>query len=69
MERLNDISRGCDKWITGSTPNAETLGIAPVLTGAELTHEGLYVNQHSEWRDALLKGLEAKIRNAEGAKQ
>lgn len=58
MERWNDISRGCDRWISGSTPNAEVLGIRPVLTGAELTHEGLYVNQHSAWRDALLKGLE-----------
>jgi len=67
MERWNDISRGSGKWITGSTPNAETLGITPILTGAELTHEGLYVNQHIAWRDALLKGLAAKAANTEGA--
>ena len=69
MERWNDISRGCDKWITGVTPNAEVLGIKPVLTGAEFTHEGLYANQHGAWRDALLKGLEAKIAQTQGAKR
>ena len=67
VEKWNDISRGCDKWVEGSTPNAETLGINPVLTGAELTHEGLYANQHGAWRDALVKGLEEKARSAEGA--
>lgn len=67
MERWNDISRGCDKWVHGQTPNAEVLGIRPVITGTELTHEGLYVNQHGAWRDALLRGLEAKINGANGA--
>jgi anthranilate 1,2-dioxygenase (deaminating, decarboxylating) large subunit len=28
-----------------------------VLSGTELTHEGLYVNQHGAWREFLLKGL------------
>jgi anthranilate 1,2-dioxygenase (deaminating, decarboxylating) large subunit len=65
-EKWNDISRGCDRWISGSTPNAEILGIRPLLTGAELTHEGLYANQHGAWRDALLKGLDDKIRNDKG---
>jgi anthranilate 1,2-dioxygenase (deaminating, decarboxylating) large subunit len=63
MEKWNDISRGCDKWIKGATANSETLGINPVLTGTELTHEGLYVNQHSAWRDALVKGLDERIQN------
>jgi anthranilate 1,2-dioxygenase (deaminating, decarboxylating) large subunit len=68
LERWNDISRGCDKWIEGGTPNAEALGIRPVLTGAELTHEGLYANQHGAWRAALVKGLDAKVRHTEGAR-
>lgn len=67
VERWNDISRGCDRWITGPTANSEILGIDPVLTGAELTHEGLYVNQHSAWRKVLIKGLEAKLRTEQGA--
>ena len=66
MERWNDISRGCDRWVRGSTPNAQILGIEPVLTGAELTHEGLYANQHTAWRETLVKGLETKIGKANG---
>jgi anthranilate 1,2-dioxygenase (deaminating, decarboxylating) large subunit len=60
LERWNDISRGHHKWLAGATPNSELLGIRPVLTGSELTHEGLYVNQHGAWRDSLLKGLQQK---------
>jgi anthranilate 1,2-dioxygenase (deaminating, decarboxylating) large subunit len=69
MEKWNDISRGCDKWIEGSTANAQTLGIQPILTGVELTHEGLYVNQHCAWRDALVKGLDARIQANQGEQQ
>ncbi|GAB7539084.1 anthranilate 1,2-dioxygenase large subunit [Burkholderia sp. 3C] len=58
LERWSDISRGHRKWVAGTTVNAELLGIAPALTGTELTHEGLYVNQHGAWRDALLKRLD-----------
>jgi anthranilate 1,2-dioxygenase (deaminating, decarboxylating) large subunit len=60
LERWNDISRGHHQWLEGATPNSELLGIRPVLTGTELTHEGLYVNQHGAWRDSLLKGLQQK---------
>lgn len=60
LERWNDISRGRHQWLEGATPNSELLGIRPVLTGTELTHEGLYVNQHGAWRDSLLKGLQQK---------
>lgn len=59
LERWSDISRGHRKWVAGTTVNAELLGIAPTLTGTELTHEGLYVNQHGAWRDTLLKRLAA----------
>ncbi|NML28798.1 anthranilate 1,2-dioxygenase large subunit [Zoogloea dura] len=67
LESWNDISRGHTKWITESTPNAETLGISPVLTGAELTHEGLYINQHGAWRDFLLRGIDKKSKSEQGA--
>jgi len=36
------------------------LGIEPVLCGTELTHEGLYVNQHGAWQTFLMKGLAQK---------
>ncbi len=58
LERWSDISRGHGKWLEGATPNSQALGIAPLLTGTEITHEGLYVNQHAHWRRFLLDGLE-----------
>lgn len=60
LERWNDISRGAARWIRGGGPNGAALGIAPVLTGSEITQEGLYVNQHATWRDKLLDGLARK---------
>lgn len=60
LERWSDISRGYGKWVTGATPNSQTLGIAPVMTGTEFTHEGLYVSQHTNWQRFLLKGLDQK---------
>ncbi|QEY61781.1 anthranilate 1,2-dioxygenase large subunit [Metapseudomonas lalkuanensis] len=60
LERWSDISRGYGKWVTGVTSNSQTLGIAPVMTGTEFTHEGLYVNQHANWQRFLLQGLDQK---------
>ena len=60
LERWNDISRGQHRWATGPTVNSEALGIQPVLTGTEFTHEGLYVNQHGAWQHFLLDGLARK---------
>ncbi|MBD2836243.1 anthranilate 1,2-dioxygenase large subunit [Pseudomonas sp. JM0905a] len=60
LERWSDISRGYGKWVTGATSNSQTLGIAPVMTGTEFTHEGLYVNQHANWQRFLLQGLDQK---------
>lgn len=57
LERWSDISRGHHRWTEGATPNSEALGIQPVLTGREFTHEGLYVNQHGTWQRLLLEGL------------
>ena len=67
LERWNDISRGHTKWSRERTPNAEALGISPVLTGTELTHEGLYVNQHGAWQNFLLQGLDKKSNVEQGA--
>ncbi|WXL26971.1 anthranilate 1,2-dioxygenase large subunit [Ectopseudomonas mendocina] len=60
LERWSDISRGSEKWVSGATPNSQVLGISPVMTGTEFTHEGLYVNQHENWQRFLLEGLQAK---------
>ncbi|QPI64053.1 anthranilate 1,2-dioxygenase large subunit [Vreelandella venusta] len=56
----NDISRGYQCWEYGETHNSQVLGINPVITGTEFTHEGLYVNQHGSWQQMLLAGLEKK---------
>lgn len=60
LERWSDISRGHHRWVEGPTPNSQALGIQPVLTGTEFTHEGLYVNQHGAWQKRLLDGLAHK---------
>ncbi|QXW47524.1 anthranilate 1,2-dioxygenase large subunit [Pseudomonas amygdali] len=60
LERWSEISRGYEKWVEGATPNSEAIGISPVLTGTEFTHEGLYVNQHGNWQRFLLEGLARK---------
>lgn len=57
LERWSDISRGCHAWEYGATKNSKDLGITPVITGCEFTHEGLYVNQHGHWKQLMLKGL------------
>jgi len=60
LERWSDISRGQHKWCYELTQNAQDLGIKPVITGRELTHEGLYVNQHGQWQRLMLDGLNRK---------
>ena len=57
LENWSDISRGHHTWEYGDTKNSQVLGIQPVITGKEITHEGLYVNQHSEWKRLMLNGL------------
>ena len=58
LEPWNDLSRGHSQWTTEVTPHAEGLGIRPALIGTEFTHEGLLVNQHRAWQQALLRGLD-----------
>ena len=60
LERWSDISRGHQNWCYEATQNSKDLGIEPVITGRELTHEGLYVNQHGHWQRLLLDGLNKK---------
>ncbi|MBH1963334.1 MAG: hypothetical protein I8H77_03305 [Comamonadaceae bacterium] len=70
---MTTIARSAQDWrsfISGSLefrPEDNVLVIQPVLTGGELAHEGLYVNQHSAWHDAMQRGLDQKIKHAQGA--
>lgn len=58
----SDISRGYHQWQRGETHNSRILGIKPVITGIECTHEGLYVNQHQAWQQTMLDGLQQKMK-------
>ena len=60
LERWSDISRGYHKWNYGESKNSKILDIQPVVTGTEITQEGLYVNQHQVWQNLMLKGLKEK---------
>jgi anthranilate 1,2-dioxygenase (deaminating, decarboxylating) large subunit len=64
IERWSDISRGYHQWEYGPTQNSQDLGIEPVITGREFTHEGLYVNQHGHWQRLLLDGSTKSTENA-----
>lgn len=55
--KWNDISRGFQSWNYGESKNSKILNIQPVITGTEITQEGLYVNQHRTWQSLMLKGL------------
>ncbi|MDP2549163.1 anthranilate 1,2-dioxygenase large subunit [Oceanobacter sp. 4_MG-2023] len=61
LERWNDISRGYQDWQYGPTKNTAALDIQPAITGTEFTHEGLYVNQHGNWQNLMLKGIDANL--------
>ena len=67
LEHWSDISRGHQNWCYGATPNSEILNIHPVMTGREITHEGLYVNQHGQWQQLLLQGLKKKTMHIQTA--
>lgn len=57
----SDISRGHQNWQYGATRNSDILQITPAITGTEITHEGLYVNQHRAWQKIMLAGLKQKL--------
>ena len=43
----------------GDPATDQLLGIEPVMSGTEMTAEGLFVGQHETWRRYLLAGLAA----------
>nr|MBP6553533.1 anthranilate 1,2-dioxygenase large subunit [Vitreoscilla sp.] len=67
LEHWSDISRGHQNWCYEATRNSEILNIHPVITGREITHEGLYVNQHGQWQQLLLQGLKKKTMHIQTA--
>ena len=56
----NDLSRGAPHWISGPDDNARRLGLAPLMSGARMEDEGLFVQQHTYWAETMLRGIEAE---------
>jgi benzoate/toluate 1,2-dioxygenase alpha subunit len=59
----NDLSRGATHWIKGPDDNAASIGLNPLLSGAKTEDEGLFVVQHSYWRDTM---AEAAAKSRQG---
>lgn len=59
--KWNDLSRGSHLWTEEATAHSKFLNIKPLLTGTELTQEGLFINQHRSWQNYLLHGLTEKV--------
>jgi benzoate/toluate 1,2-dioxygenase alpha subunit len=53
----NDLSRGATHWIDGADEGAAAIGLKPVMSGAKTEDEGLFVIQHSYWKEALGKAI------------
>jgi benzoate/toluate 1,2-dioxygenase alpha subunit len=53
----SDISRGAMNLVTSTDERAAKLGITPRYSGTQLEDEGIYLNQHHQWRDLLVQGL------------
>ena len=58
--RWNDLSRGAMHWIRGPNAVAETIGLNPLMSGARVEDEGLFVVQHKYWQEAMKRALTAE---------
>jgi benzoate/toluate 1,2-dioxygenase subunit alpha len=60
--RWNDLSRGAEHWIQGPDAVAEAIGLNPLMSGARVEDEGLFLVQHKYWQDAIRRGLSAETK-------
>jgi benzoate/toluate 1,2-dioxygenase alpha subunit len=58
----NDLSRGAEHWIQGPDAVAEAIGLNPLMSGARIEDEGLFLVQHKYWQDAMRRALAAEIK-------
>jgi benzoate/toluate 1,2-dioxygenase alpha subunit len=67
--RWNDLSRGAKHWSPGPDALAEALGLNPLMSGARLEDEGLFLVQHKYGQDAMRRALavETKLNAKEQA--
>jgi benzoate/toluate 1,2-dioxygenase subunit alpha len=65
--RWNDLSRGAKHWIHGADRVAEAIGLNPLMSGARIEDEGLFLVQHKYWQDAMRRALATETkRNGKG---
>ena len=55
--RWNDLSRGATHWLRGPNAAAEAIGLNPLMSGARIEDEGLFVVQHKYWQQAMRRAL------------
>jgi benzoate/toluate 1,2-dioxygenase alpha subunit len=58
--RWNDLSRGAKHWIRGPNAVAEAIGLNPLMSGARIEDEGLFLVQHKYWQEAMRRALAAE---------
>jgi benzoate/toluate 1,2-dioxygenase alpha subunit len=58
--RWNDLSRGAKHWTRGANAVAESIGLNPLMSGARIEDEGLFVVQHKYWQKAMRRALAAE---------
>ena len=59
----SDISRGAQHLAEGADERADRLGFTPKYHGLKLEDEGIYLNQHHQWRDLMIQGLRSQQEN------
>jgi benzoate/toluate 1,2-dioxygenase subunit alpha len=60
--RWNDLSRGAEHWIRGPDAVAEAIGLNPLMSGARVEDEGLFLVQHKYWQEAMRRAFSAETK-------
>jgi benzoate/toluate 1,2-dioxygenase subunit alpha len=63
----NDLSRGAKHWIHGPNAAAEAIGLKPLMSGARIEDEGLFLVQYKYWQKAMQRALAAEADTKEKA--
>lgn len=56
----SNISRGATRWTVGADENAKALNIQPVMSGAQVDDEGIYLAQYQHWLELLGKRMQSE---------
>jgi benzoate/toluate 1,2-dioxygenase alpha subunit len=62
--KWNDLCRGAKHWINGPDEAAKAIGLDPLMSGVKTEDEGLFVVQHSYWREAMEKAVADELKDS-----